>query len=154
MVRRRLTHFPSRRWRTKREVFDNLLCLSSFSILLRFSRFLFSHTFFRLDHTTFGDTRDSAGDSICARATRETIYDLPVIFVDRGLFRTAICLRISRNFTSVIFEEKDFLRMAQTYNQKRNVYTIDQILGHGKDEGMINNYFLFFLKKLSSAGDN
>lgn len=25
--------------------------------------------------------------------------------------------------------------MAQTYNQKRNVYSIDQILGHGKDEG-------------------
>lgn len=41
VVRRRLTHSPSRRWRTKREAFGNFLCLSSFSILLRFSSFLF-----------------------------------------------------------------------------------------------------------------
>lgn len=141
MVRRRLTHFPSRRWRTKRGAFDNFLCLSSFSILLLDFLAFFFHIL-SSGWTTFAGTRDSAGDSICARATRETIYDLPVIFVDRGLFR--ICLRISRNFTLVIFVEKDFLRMAQTYNQKRNVYSIDQILGHAKDEGMIN-YFLFFL---------
>ena len=25
--------------------------------------------------------------------------------------------------------------MAQTYNQKRNVYSIDQILGHAKSDG-------------------
>lgn len=30
--------------------------------------------------------------------------------------------------------------MAQTYNQKKNVYSIDQILGHGKDEGTM--YFI------------
>jgi len=35
------------------------------------------------------------------------------------------------------------LNMAQTYNQKRNVYSIDQILGHGKDEGKGKVLFLF-----------
>jgi len=33
--------------------------------------------------------------------------------------------------------------MAQTYNQKKNVYSIDQILGHGKDEGTtVSSFFL------------
>lgn len=85
-----------------------------------------------------GGTRDSAADSICARATRDgRIYNLPVIFVGQGLpFRIAIYLRFAGAYVS------DFRGratpasdMAQTYNQKRNVYSIDQILGHAKDEG-------------------
>lgn len=56
-----------------------------------------------------GGTRDSAADSIYARATRdERIYDLPVIFVSQGLpFRTAkiFYLRIVRELTSVISED-------------------------------------------------
>lgn len=89
--------------------------------------------------TAFDDgTRDSAADSICARATRDgRIYDLPVIFVGQELpFRIAIYLRFTGAYVS------DFRGratpasdMAQTYNQKRNVYSIDQILGHAKDEG-------------------
>lgn len=35
--------------------------------------------------------------------------------------------------------------MAQTYNQKRNVYSIDQILGHGKSEGMLQIFFLLVI---------
>lgn len=33
--------------------------------------------------------------------------------------------------------------MAQTYNQKRNVYSIDQILGHAKNDG--KSYFLLLV---------
>ena len=32
--------------------------------------------------------------------------------------------------------------MAQTFNQKRNVYSIDQILGHAKSDGEYS--FLFY----------
>lgn len=105
--------------------------------------FFRSHVSFRVPSSAWtafdGGTRDSAADSICARATRdERIYDLPVIFVGQGLpFRIAIYLRIAGAYVS------DFRGgpaapasdMAQTYNQKRNVYSIDQILGHAKDEG-------------------
>ena len=38
--------------------------------------------------------------------------------------------------------------MAQTYNQKRNVYSIDQILGHGKDEGKLFPIFSRFFPAL------
>lgn len=31
--------------------------------------------------------------------------------------------------------------MAQMYNQKRNVYSIDQILGHGKEDGKYSFFF-------------
>lgn len=94
-----------------------------------------------------GGTRDSAADSICARAIRdERIYHLSVIFVGQGLpFRIAIYLRIAGAYVS------DFQRrtipasdMAQTYNQKRNVYSIDQILGHAKDEGTPKCLSFFF----------
>lgn len=53
--------------------------------------------------TTFDEgTRDSAADSICARATRdERIYDLSVIFVGQGLpFRFAIYLQIAGAYVS------------------------------------------------------
>lgn len=34
--------------------------------------------------------------------------------------------------------------MAQTYNQKKNVYSIDQILGHDKDEGTVKCLSFFY----------
>lgn len=108
--------------------------------LSRFSRFLFSRTFFRLDRIR-RHTRLGGRFNLRACHSGEFMICQWFSWIEDCL---RICLRISRNFTSVIFVEKDFFRMAQTYNQKRNVYSIDQILGHGKDEGMIN-YFLFFL---------
>lgn len=106
----------------------------------------FLHTSFRLDHTR-KHTRLGGKFNLRACHSGDNLWFASDFFVDRGLFRIAICLRISGNFTSVIFVEKDFLRMAQTYNQKKNVYSIDQILGHGKDEGMIRTIFFFSKKR-------
>lgn len=145
MVRRRLTHFPSRRWRTTFGILLTLL-IPYLSFVRTFPFALPSSAWTAFDR----GTRDSAADSICARATRDgRIYDLPVIFVDQGLpLRIAIYLRIAEAYVS------DFRRratpasdMAQTYNQKRNVYSIDQILGHGKDEGMAKCFPFFFFSR-------
>lgn len=63
--------------------------------------FFRSHVSFRVSSSAWiafdGGTRDSAADSICARATRDgRIYDLSVIFVGQGLlFRIDIYLRIA-----------------------------------------------------------
>lgn len=61
------------------------------------------------------------------------------------VFNDNIVLLVRLNWNILVQEEEKsssqiFVRgsfkMAQTFNQKRNVYSIDQILGHGKSEGM------------------
>lgn len=66
--------------------------------------------------------------------------EIPVFSVNYREWSTA------SDYISTKLHSSDFstINMAQTYNQKRNVYSIDQILGHGKDEGKHFSIFRVF----------
>jgi len=68
--------------------------------------------------------------------------------VGQGLsFSSAIYLQIAGAYGSDFQRRTTFTSdMAQTYNQKKNVYSIDQILGHDKDGGTVK-YLSFFYQR-------
>ena len=159
-MRRRLTHFLSEVRESVCERVDNApsfflfpslfvyfsilystLCLSSFGYILRaysFARRVFTFSLARAKKNLLRRS------SIYPRASSGK-YDF--------LHRTTKSPVISelKSWTKVVAFSylcdsggkggkrrcRPTISMAQTYNQKRNVYSIDQILGHGKEDGKI-----------------